>query len=408
MPASTRLYEVLGVRPEASESEITKSYRRLALQCHPDKVGPAGETQFKQISEAYAVLKDPQKRAIYDRHGEAGLSYVNNDLAAPMMDAFGMHVMIIVIALLSFVTALCATITLSCVAAKLDGHLEDWGWGTTLFALWFWESVLMLATVVFVFSAVHSLLADREHSRAKLEHFFVPLVVSCYFAFTVMVAENLDHRNVKWITTVIPLVLGEVCIFIAMAPRLSPKVTRENLLIAGLTKIPTIPLNVLIVTKILRHIYISATGILIGLRADGLISVSYLACLSPLIIALVLHMVGSWAITQIQRANDLMSQRDQVCGLLGSAFMLCMIFVSIVLVGLRADDSIDVGVGKCLIPILLIASGWVLASCFMMCMAAALAMKNEADAYASFDAEGNASPSPQPSGSPAPGPANDV
>src|SRR5207245_5854840 len=56
---------------------IKKAYRRLAMQYHPDRVGPdekaAAEEKFKEITEAYEVLCDPEKRAVYDRYGAAGL-----------------------------------------------------------------------------------------------------------------------------------------------------------------------------------------------------------------------------------------------------------------------------------------------------------------------------------------------
>lgn len=69
-------YEVLSVTKTATETEITKSYRKLAMQFHPDRnVGDAeAEIKFKEVTEAYEVLRDPQKRDRYDRYGHAGLS----------------------------------------------------------------------------------------------------------------------------------------------------------------------------------------------------------------------------------------------------------------------------------------------------------------------------------------------
>jgi molecular chaperone DnaJ len=69
-------YEVLSVTRQATEVEITKAYRKLAMQHHPDRnVGdPEAEVRFKEITEAYEILRDPQKRQIYDRHGHEGLS----------------------------------------------------------------------------------------------------------------------------------------------------------------------------------------------------------------------------------------------------------------------------------------------------------------------------------------------
>jgi molecular chaperone DnaJ len=66
-------YELLGVEKTASAKDIKASYRKLALQYHPDKNpgDKAAEDKFKQINEAYAVLSDDQKRARYDRYGSA-------------------------------------------------------------------------------------------------------------------------------------------------------------------------------------------------------------------------------------------------------------------------------------------------------------------------------------------------
>jgi molecular chaperone DnaJ len=61
-------YEILGVSKEATAEEIKKSYRKLSLKYHPDK-NPDGEEKFKEISEAYTILSDSEKRRQYDRGG---------------------------------------------------------------------------------------------------------------------------------------------------------------------------------------------------------------------------------------------------------------------------------------------------------------------------------------------------
>lgn len=67
-------YEVLGVSRTATEIEIKRAYRRLAVEHHPDKNPdkPEAEERFKEAAEAYSVLSDTQKRAAYDRYGHAG------------------------------------------------------------------------------------------------------------------------------------------------------------------------------------------------------------------------------------------------------------------------------------------------------------------------------------------------
>ncbi|PWW78788.1 hypothetical protein C7212DRAFT_156115 [Tuber magnatum] len=71
-----RLYKILEIAPDASEAEIKKAYRKLAMKYHPDKNAhnPDASDKFKEIGHAYEILSDPQKRNIYDQYGEEGLS----------------------------------------------------------------------------------------------------------------------------------------------------------------------------------------------------------------------------------------------------------------------------------------------------------------------------------------------
>ncbi len=69
-------YEVLGVKRDATEVEVKKAYRRLAMKHHPDRnpENPEAEAQFKEAKEAYEILCDADKRAAYDRFGHAGVA----------------------------------------------------------------------------------------------------------------------------------------------------------------------------------------------------------------------------------------------------------------------------------------------------------------------------------------------
>ena len=67
---------VLGVAKDANEGDIKKAYRKLAIQWHPDKNpdnAKEAEEVFKKIGEAYAVLSDKEKRAVFDKYGKEGL-----------------------------------------------------------------------------------------------------------------------------------------------------------------------------------------------------------------------------------------------------------------------------------------------------------------------------------------------
>lgn len=87
-------YEVLGVGRSASQQEIKSAYRKLAVKLHPDK-NPGdkkAEEAFKEAAEAYSVLGDPDKRALYDQYGHAGLKggpSINQDIFREFSDIFG-------------------------------------------------------------------------------------------------------------------------------------------------------------------------------------------------------------------------------------------------------------------------------------------------------------------------------
>jgi molecular chaperone DnaJ len=86
-------YETLGVPRDADEDTIKKAYHKLAMQWHPDRnKSPEAEAKFKQIATAYAILKDPKKRARYNAHGYEGVAhYTPEDLfgGLDMGDIFG-------------------------------------------------------------------------------------------------------------------------------------------------------------------------------------------------------------------------------------------------------------------------------------------------------------------------------
>jgi molecular chaperone DnaJ len=88
-------YEVLGVARDVTKTDLKRAYRRLAMQFHPDQNpdDPGAEEKFKEAADAYAVLSDDEKRAIYDRYGHAGLKNTRGGAGFEGMDdifsAFG-------------------------------------------------------------------------------------------------------------------------------------------------------------------------------------------------------------------------------------------------------------------------------------------------------------------------------
>ena len=87
-----KLYDILGVSKESSDSDIKKAYRKKAMKYHPDKSTPDNkadnENKFKSVSHAYDVLKDSEKRAKYDRFGEEGLQGIGGFEGGDPFDMF--------------------------------------------------------------------------------------------------------------------------------------------------------------------------------------------------------------------------------------------------------------------------------------------------------------------------------
>ena len=84
-------YDILGLSKSASDSEIKSSYRKLAMKYHPDR-NPGdkkAEEKFKEISESYEILKDPQKKAAYDQYGHAAFSQGSGGASAGGFSGFG-------------------------------------------------------------------------------------------------------------------------------------------------------------------------------------------------------------------------------------------------------------------------------------------------------------------------------
>ena len=84
-------YEILGVNRDASDDDLKKAYRKLAMKWHPDRNpdNPKSEEHFKEAKEAYEVLGDPHQRAAYDQFGHAGIDPHSGSGAGGFGDIFG-------------------------------------------------------------------------------------------------------------------------------------------------------------------------------------------------------------------------------------------------------------------------------------------------------------------------------
>lgn len=136
--ADTTLYDYLGCAPNATEAELKRAYRRLALQYHPDKnpTDTAAE-RFREIQEAWDVLSDPQKRKMYDRFGMMSTQLA--EMPAVLLSP-------VPFCLLMVLCGFCFG-WLFVLMYKLDGQLASWSWYVVFIPVWIWLALVGFGVV---------------------------------------------------------------------------------------------------------------------------------------------------------------------------------------------------------------------------------------------------------------------
>eukprot|EP00756_Hemistasia_phaeocysticola_P055185 Hpha_TRINITY_DN310_c0_g1::TRINITY_DN310_c0_g1_i1::g.112641::m.112641 len=218
---SDRLYNTLGVTRAASTEEIQRAYRRLALRYHPDRAGrepDASEARFKEIQEAFDVLKDERKRRMYDQFGEEALRWTSggadlSPLLDPCMVCVWSVVMVVILALI--------IIQLALIVAQTMGD-KGWKWGVLLIPTWILD-VFVLAAVVFLLSLARNIWkAERKKFQRQNDDagpddegktpplapvLFVAGFLFLFFLQTVGAGAKLDGRmeGTSWGVVMLPL-----------------------------------------------------------------------------------------------------------------------------------------------------------------------------------------------------------
>ncbi|EPB92943.1 DnaJ like subfamily A member 2 [Mucor circinelloides 1006PhL] len=129
---TTNLYETLGIPKSATADEIKKAYRKLALRYHPDK-NPNSADQFKEISHAYEVLGDEQKRRVYDKYGELGLQMMDT-VVSPLFDPQVESMLCTILMSISLLFSL-TIIFLAFLTVRID-ELVLWPWSVVWTPAW--------------------------------------------------------------------------------------------------------------------------------------------------------------------------------------------------------------------------------------------------------------------------------
>lgn len=209
-------YAVLEVDKHATQEQIKRSYHRLALRYHPDKAGPEGTVRFKEVNTAYEVLSDPQKKDIYDRYGEAGLTALNDPVAGGALATFGSVVFVCILVLLLCITFAMILIFLAFLVSRVDGRLPSWTYVKVF-------SPLFVLDVVLGVPAIILLVAFAIQSPSSLHVLCGLLAFLCAVVLTIVIPIGKDRNEsstaatppVKWRVWLIPGYLLSVFFFLA-------------------------------------------------------------------------------------------------------------------------------------------------------------------------------------------------
>jgi hypothetical protein len=395
-----RLYAALSVQKDATPSQIKKAYHRAALTCHPDKVGAAGEAQFKTVNEAYQILGDAEKRATYDKYGERGLSAMNSGAAAPMMDAMGMSALISFLAVFSLFTVICLTTVVACIAQKVDGKIS-WSWGSTLFGMWVFDAVAMPVSAVWLAVVLHHVVKDAKEStaRQKVQAVLPPIATVMYLAFTAVVGANLDKaasNRFSWGSAFVPFFIAEAITVLLSVTHLSLAAARQRLVPPPTeespetdpARVPGWAVGVSFFFDVVGLLYRLALAVMIMMQLTGRIDVSWFVVAVPLFLLFGATSALSLAAVATQVAFERMSWAAAACSWIFQSAWLSLNVVAVVLIAIKIDDH---GAGRslsaCLIPVYIELTAAFIGACAMLCVAAAFAnnASQQDEAYTRMD-----------------------
>lgn len=195
---TARLYQVLELEPGASDEDIKKAYKKMALKYHPDK-NPDSAEKFKDISNAYNILSDPQKKEIYDLYGEEGLVMYEQGMFGEDGELLSMlpflenPAMVALFVCLGCLLVCLITLIPIFIVLKLDGAV-NWNWGVVFIPLW------ITNVAPFVFFCINSLKSDK-----KLKALLSFVQYLCLLVFQILLAVELQSFPFRWSLAFIPI-----------------------------------------------------------------------------------------------------------------------------------------------------------------------------------------------------------
>lgn len=328
-PIETAYYELLDVPPDIQPEDLTKAYRKMALKLHPDKGGR--EEQFRAMKAAYDVLKDPQKRQMYDNHGAAIVKAMDGEVLEPevMLEvvlSLTKSASRMVLVALPFVTVVLIFPAVA-VSLKWDGE-TSWNWRVVFIPLWIVHLVVVFLLLKLRTAVSGPLLEpededvdpiERAAAEEKKHKMKWMVTVSIGVVLLLIIQEAIlagklegDLNTTSWFVVLLPYLGFEVCI-IYMRLRL----------MVGSVSGPTFAILIALLTAFSWGLLRLLTVALAAAKADGKLPISWTLCLIPMLIGASCKLV--WSCRTPKDARTMQEEEEAFSS--GPTF--CMACVSI-------------------------------------------------------------------------------
>lgn len=293
-PVDTTLYDQLGVRPDATPSDLKAAYYRKSLQLHPDKGGDP--EAFKEMKYAYDVLRDARQRALYDQYGPEVVKISQGSMGSPteiwkaLARVGKRERAVVLMVILSLSLAILSPAIM--VALKWDGTVT-WNWCVIFIPLWIFQAVGML----FLLRCVDAqppdgdeaywdeegrhMYAERQHA-VRMVRCSGGLVIVLLALLELLVAMRLQGIiGFSWFLVLLPWALLEFFLLVVAWHGAREAFTLSDPEGAAEDGSCTPKYQTFLLQRLGWGVVRFLTSLLLAARADGLFAADWLVCLVP-------------------------------------------------------------------------------------------------------------------------------
>ncbi|KAI8091605.1 hypothetical protein BDF21DRAFT_449022 [Thamnidium elegans] len=375
---TNNLYETLGISKSSTADEIKKAYRKLALRYHPDK-NPNSADKFKEISHAYEVLGDEQKRRVYDKYGELGLQMMDT-VVSPLFNPEIESMLCSLLMSISFLFCL-VIIFLVFLTVKIDSFVT-WSWAVVWTPAWIINFIVFYSILRYIVMRSDKQEPEDEHEKdetnrlkhhnqqlKKIKKLMTLFNFLLCLLFQIFIVIRLDEK-VMWSACIvfIPYFIFEATHFFSTCLKT----------LVGCLALSSVGENGRIPQFVFSQYWLNASRfclfLLVALRIDQVIYCSWVIVFIPV------YLIGlKWAIElgYRYRVYSRMPQPDvahqgKVTVLVGVVVFIIVGVLFYALVGLiarRLDDIIYVKMSNVFIPLFIVFSMFLCCSgCCLPCL----------------------------------------